>query len=81
MLSIYKCYEMYLQVEKVELPFDKQKDQRRGFVFVEFDSEKAVEKVLNETAHKMGSQEVCWILCCHKIAPNNAVDSQMMQYF
>ncbi|CAG2250811.1 HNRNPABD [Mytilus edulis] len=55
--EIKEYFSKFGKVEKVELPFDKQKDQRRGFVFVEFDSEKAVEKVLNETAHKMGSQE------------------------
>ncbi|XP_052070805.1 heterogeneous nuclear ribonucleoprotein D-like-A isoform X4 [Mytilus californianus] len=55
--EIKEYFSKFGKVEKVELPFDKQKDQRRGFVFVEFDSEKAVEKVLNETTHKMGSQE------------------------
>ena len=51
-------FNWLLQVEKVELPFDKQKDQRRAFVFVEFDSEEAVKKVLDETSHKLGTQEV-----------------------
>lgn len=53
-----------LQVEKIEAPFDKEKETRRNFVFVEFDSEDTVNKVLNHTTenpeyqHKIGSDEV-----------------------
>ena len=43
------------------MPFDKVKDQRRGFVFIEYDSEDAVKKGLDESVHKMETHEVCWI--------------------
>lgn len=53
-------------MEKVEAPFDKEKEQRKNFVFVEFDTEDAVEKVLNHTTenpdykHMLGGEEVSW---------------------
>jgi len=52
------------QVEKVEAPFDKEKEQRKNFVFVEFESEETVEKVLNlqvedpEFKFSLGGEEV-----------------------
>lgn len=45
-------------VAKIDFPFDKIKDQRRAFCFVEFESDKAVKKVLDQTTHKLGGQEV-----------------------
>ena len=52
------------RVEKVEAPFDKEKEQRKNFVFVEFESEETVEKVLNlqvedpEFKFSLGGEEV-----------------------
>lgn len=46
------------QIDKVELPFDKVKDQRRAFCFVEFKTEESVKKVLEETAHKLNNVDV-----------------------
>ena len=62
------------------MPFDKVKDQRRGFVFIEYDSEEAVKKVLDESVHKMGTQEVCWILWLYLIPEmrEETVNSLMM---
>ena len=45
-------------MEKIELPFDKMKDQRRNFVFIEFDSEDPVTKILSQGNHKIGDEEV-----------------------
>jgi len=45
-------------VAKIDFPFDKVKDQRRAFCFVEFDSDTAVKKVLDQASHKLGGQEV-----------------------
>lgn len=66
--GLFSCYHheciVLIQVEKIEAPYDKEKDQRRNFVFVEFDSEETVNKVLNHTTenpeyvHKIGSDEV-----------------------
>lgn len=55
--DLKEYFSKFGKVEKVELPYDKVKDQRRGFVFIEFDSEESVKKVLEETVHKMGNQE------------------------
>ena len=49
------------QVEKVELPFDKMKDMRRNFVFIEFDKEETVTKILSQDNHKIGDEEVSTI--------------------
>lgn len=45
-------------IAKVDFPFDKMKEQRRAFCFVEFESDKAVKKVLDQATHKLGGQEV-----------------------
>jgi len=45
-------------VEKLELPFDKTKDQRRAFCFVEFKKLASMKKCLEQTNHKIGTQEV-----------------------
>lgn len=45
-------------VEKIELPYDKQKEQRRAFAFVEFKKVSSMKKCLDQTNHKIGSQEV-----------------------
>ena len=56
--------KFHFQVEKVEAPFDKEKEQRRNFVFVEFKNEESVDKVLNHTSenpdfkHSLGNDEV-----------------------
>ena len=47
-----------IQVAKIDFPYDKIKDQRRAFCFVEFESDKAVKKVLDQATHKLGGQEV-----------------------
>lgn len=65
----------------METPFDKEKDQRKNFVFVEFESEESVDKVLNHTTenpefkHSLGGEEVSWS-CFIKDKPtvNNLLD-------
>ena len=65
MSNIINRQNMFLfRVEKVEAPFDKEKEQRKNFVFVEFESEETVEKVLNlqvedpEFKFSLGGEEV-----------------------
>ncbi|ESP05085.1 hypothetical protein LOTGIDRAFT_56504, partial [Lottia gigantea] len=55
--DIKEYFKQFGKVEKVDLPFDKIKDQRRAFVFVEFDSEEAVKKVLAKEKHVLNGQE------------------------
>jgi len=50
--------EAFGAVEKIELPFDKTKDQRRAFCFVEFKKPASMKKCLDCTNHKIGTQEV-----------------------
>ena len=45
-------------MEKVELPYDKMKEQRRNFVFIEFDSPDTVTKVMAQESHTIGEMEV-----------------------
>jgi len=46
-------------VEKIERPYDKQKEQRRAFCFVEFKKLSAMKKCLEQNApHKIGGMEV-----------------------
>jgi len=62
--EIKEYFSTWGKVEKIEAPYDKEKDQRRNFVFVEFDTEETVNKVLNHTTdnpeyvHKIGSDEI-----------------------
>jgi len=49
--------ENFGPVEKIELPFDKTKEQRRAFCFVEFKKLAAMKKCLDQSNHKIGSQE------------------------
>ncbi|WAQ95228.1 ROAA-like protein [Mya arenaria] len=61
--EIKEYFGQWGEVEKVEAPFDKEKEQRRNFVFVEFKNEESVDKVLNhstenpEFKHSLGSDE------------------------
>ena len=42
----------------MDLPFDKEKNQRRGFCFVNFDSSDAVESLCTKSRHPVGEKEV-----------------------
>jgi len=55
-------------IAKIDLPFDKVKEQRRAFCFVEFENDAAVKKILEQATHKLGGQEVD----VKKALPNNA---------
>lgn len=62
--QIKEYFEQWGKVEKIEAPFDKEKDQRKNFVFVEFDAEETVNKVLAVTTdnpdfkHSLGGDEI-----------------------
>lgn len=53
----------YLQVKKIDLPYDKTKEQRRAFCFVEFKEEDAVKKITDQAVHKIKDQEVRIHVC------------------
>ncbi|GFO41824.1 heterogeneous nuclear ribonucleoprotein d-like [Plakobranchus ocellatus] len=51
-------FEAFGEVEKLDLPFDKTKEQRRAFCFVEFKKPSSMKACLEKTNHKIGTQEV-----------------------
>lgn len=59
----------YFQVKKIDLPYDKTKEQRRAFCFVEFKEEDAVKKITDQAVHKIKDQEVRIHVCLQILAP------------
>ena len=57
-LSILK-FVFNFKIEEIELPFDKQKNQRRSFCFILFETEESVNEVLKKPKHVLGGKEVC----------------------
>lgn len=47
-----------LQIVEVEMPFDKQKNQRKGFCFITFDSEQVVNELLKTPKQTISGKEV-----------------------
>lgn len=48
----------FLQIAEVEMPFDKQKNQRKGFCFITFDSEQVVNELLKTPKQTISGKEV-----------------------
>jgi len=42
----------------VELPFDRVKNQRRAYVFISYESEEVVERVIANPKQKLGGKDV-----------------------
>ncbi|KAK3762152.1 hypothetical protein RRG08_024960 [Elysia crispata] len=51
-------FETFGPIEKLDLPYDKTKEQRRAFCFVEFKKVAAMKSCLEKTSHKIGTYEV-----------------------
>lgn len=47
----------FFQIENVELPFDKVKNQRRAFCFVTFETEDSCESACRQSKQKIGSKD------------------------
>ncbi|XP_060063384.1 heterogeneous nuclear ribonucleoprotein D-like isoform X2 [Ylistrum balloti] len=56
--DIREYFEKYGKIEKLDLPFDKVKDQRRAFCFIEFEKEETVKKIIDSCPHKLNDQEI-----------------------
>lgn len=56
--EVSEYFSKFGEVEKMEFPFDKLKEKRRAFCFVEFRKMSAFKKCLEETSHKIKTQEV-----------------------
>lgn len=46
------------QIIEVEMPFDKTKNQRKGFCFITFESEQVVNELLKTPKQTIGGKEV-----------------------
>jgi len=56
--DVKEYFNKFGEVEKMEFPFDKSKEQRRAFCFVEFKKMSGMKKCLEDTSHKIKTQEV-----------------------
>lgn len=55
--DIREYFEKFGKIEEVELPFDKQKNQRRQFCFITFESEEVVDTICKNPKQKIGGKE------------------------
>ncbi|XP_036324035.1 RNA-binding protein squid isoform X3 [Rhagoletis pomonella] len=56
--EIKTYFSQFGNIVDVELPFDKQKSQRKGFCFITFDSEQVVNELLKTPKQKISGKEV-----------------------
>jgi RNA recognition motif-containing protein len=53
------CGECFAsQIVEVEMPFDKTKNQRKGFCFITFESEQVVQELLKSPKQSINGKEV-----------------------
>lgn len=56
--EIFTNLTLYLQIVEVEMPFDKTKNQRKGFCFITFESEQIVNELLKTPKQNINGKEV-----------------------
>ncbi|XP_037955668.1 RNA-binding protein squid isoform X2 [Teleopsis dalmanni] len=56
--EIKTYFGQYGNIIEIEMPFDKQKSQRKGFCFITFDSEQVVNELLKTPKQKISGKEV-----------------------
>lgn len=56
--DFYKEPKKILQIVEVEMPFDKTKNQRKGFCFITFESEQVVNELLKTSKQTINGKEV-----------------------
>ena len=49
-----------LQIVEVEMPFDKTKNQRKGFCFITFESEQVVQELLKSPKQSINGKDVSY---------------------
>lgn len=62
------------QIEEVELPFDRVKNQRRAYVFISYETEEIVERVIANPKQKLGGKDVSLFY-----APKSLIDLFLLQ--
>jgi len=55
--DIRAYFEKFGKIEEVELPFDKQKNQRRQFCFITFEQEDTVDEICKNPKQKIGNKD------------------------
>ena len=56
---MYHCDVMiHQQIEELDLPYDREKNQRRGFCFIRFESEDTVDHLCSSPRHVISNVEV-----------------------
>lgn len=55
--EIREYFGKFGKIVKLELPYDKMRNQRRNYCFIEFESEDAVDKICENAGHQIGSRE------------------------
>lgn len=55
--DIRSYFEKFGKIEEIELPFDKQKNQRRQFCFITFESEEVVDEICKNPKQKIGNKD------------------------
>uniref|UniRef100_T1IXR2 RRM domain-containing protein n=1 Tax=Strigamia maritima TaxID=126957 RepID=T1IXR2_STRMM len=55
--EIHSHFEKFGKIEEIELPFDKQKNQRRQFCFITFESEDVVDEICKQPKQKIGNKD------------------------
>lgn len=61
----FHCFiflDILIQILEVEMPFDKTKNQRKGFCFITFDSEQVVNELLKTPKQTIKDKEVSILL-------------------
>lgn len=68
----YDELKIILQIVEVEMPFDKTKNQRKGFCFITFESEQVVNELLKTSKQTINGKEVSANKprCCAEIRPS-----------
>ncbi|GAB1599999.1 heterogeneous nuclear ribonucleoprotein D-like-A isoform X3 [Argonauta hians] len=55
--EIREYFGKFGKIVKLELPYDKMRNQRRNYCFIEFEAEEAVDKICENAGHQIGSRE------------------------
>ncbi|XP_070544507.1 heterogeneous nuclear ribonucleoprotein D-like isoform X2 [Ptychodera flava] len=55
--ELREYFTKYGKIKEVELPIDRATNKRRGFCFIEFESEDAVEEICKQQFHQLGNNK------------------------
>ena len=78
--TLYQCLMCYIfvQIEDIEFPFDKMKNQRRAFIFITYDSEESCDKCCQQSKQTLASKTVSIVLCYNILCCNNKINNVLI---